>query len=190
MMLRMMSMRCGGGQRLLYLLWLGLLPGAASAEVSQVNPSGFVSTHQLTMAAKPSIVYRALTKQVHRWWDASHSYSGEAKNFSLQAKAGGCFCETLGKGGSVGHMRVVFAQPGKRLRLSGGLGPLQAMGVSGAMDFVLTPDGNGTLLQYRYQVTGGSESKLDALAGPVDAVQLGQLQRLQQYLRQYPKSVN
>ena len=87
-------------------------------------------------------------------------------------------------------MRVVFAQPGKLLRLAGGLGPLQGMGVNGAMDFALTAIPEGTLLQYRYQVTGSSASQLDELANAVDRVQLSQLQRLQRFLLQYPKPIN
>jgi len=84
-------------------------------------------------------------------------------------------------GGSVRHMQVVFADPGKQLRLSGGLGPLQAMGVAGSMSFVLIAQGEGTRLMYRYEVGGYTTGGLAALAGPVDQVQLGQLNRLKAY---------
>ncbi len=54
-------------------------------------------------------------------------------------------------------MQVVYAAPGKTLRLSGGLGPLQGMGVTGAMTFTLEPAADGrTLLRYQYVVLGVS----------------------------------
>ncbi len=162
-----------------------VLSGGASAELEENNSSGFVSTHQLRLAASPKLAYRALTREIQHWWDSAHTYSGRSKNLRLQPKAGGCFCELIADGGSVEHMRVIFAQPGKRLRLAGGLGPLQGLAVTGVMEFVLTPLGDETVLSYSYRVSGASFSGLEALAGPVDQVQLGQLQRLQRYLQNY-----
>lgn len=160
-----------------------LVAGSATAEVTMVAADGFVSEHMLVLPAAPARAYRALTDEVAAWWDASHSYSGEAANFSLDARAGGCFCEALPEGGSVEHMRVVFAQPGRLLRMQGGLGPLQGMGLGGSMTFELSPDENGgTILRYRYVVSGASISGLSELAEPVDGVQLGQLKRLAAYL--------
>lgn len=166
------------------------LTSSVEAELEAQDSSGFISTHQLRLAANPKQAYRALTREVHHWWDAAHSFSGRAKNLRLEAKAGGCFCERLEFGGSVEHMRVVFAQPGKLLRLSGGLGPLQGLGVVGVMDFALTPVGDETVLSYRYSVSGANFVGLEALAKPVDQVQLGQLHRLQRYLLQRPKPLN
>ncbi|MCZ6641526.1 MAG: ATPase [Gammaproteobacteria bacterium] len=155
---------------------------AAHAEVTVVSEQGFVSEHELDIAADPERVYQTLTDEIHLWWDATHSYSGKAENFYLEARAQGCFCEKLSSGGSVRHMQVVFADPGKQLRLSGGLGPLQGMGVAGSMSFVLVSRAPGTRLEYRYEVGGFTAGGLAALAGPVDPVQLGQLQRLKAYV--------
>jgi uncharacterized protein YndB with AHSA1/START domain len=173
------------GQRLgaMTLVLSALAAAPAMAEVTSVAADGFVSEHRMVLAADPARVYRALTDEVAAWWDAAHSYSGDAANFSLDARAGGCFCEALPNGGSVEHMRVVFAQPGRMLRMQGGLGPLQSMGLSGSMSFELTPDDAGrTVLSYRYAVSGASISDLAKLAEPVDRVQLGQLTRLAAYL--------
>ncbi len=163
---------------------LSLLAAApATAEVTSVAADGFVSEHTLVLEADPARAYQALTDEVAAWWDAAHSYSGNAANFSLDARAGGCFCEALPNGGSVEHMRVVFAQPGRMLRMQGGLGPLQSLGISGSMSFELAPDDAGrTVLTYRYAVSGASISNLTSLAEPVDRVQLGQLTRLAAYL--------
>ena len=156
---------------------------ASFAEVTSVGQQGFISEHVLTLHGSPTRAYQALTAGIHLWWDADHSYSGKAGNFSLAARAGGCFCEKLDNGGSVEHMRVVFAQPAKTLRLIGGLGPLQEMGASGAMTFSLTKsDDDTTELYYRYAVSGFSTSGWNEMAKAVDQVQLGQLLRLQNYL--------
>lgn len=168
----------------LSLMLFSLIAGvSARGDVVAVSEQGFISEHQLTLAATPETAYLALTREVGHWWDPAHSYSGNSENFSLDARAGGCFCETLPNGGSVEHMRVVFAEPGKTLRLFGGLGPLQGMGVAGAMTFVLAPKEAGqTELTYRYVVSGFNPGGWDAVAPAVDQVQLGQLKRLQAYL--------
>ena len=165
------------------LLALLLSPAIPRAEVTAASENGFVSRHVLTLEATPAETWMALTAQVAHWWDPAHSHSGDATNFSMEARAGGCFCEALPDGGSVMHMQVVFAAPGKLLRLSGGLGPLQGMGVSGAMTFALEAADEGrTTLRYQYVVAGYAPGGLAELAGPVDAVQLGQLERLAAYL--------
>ncbi|MDH3640958.1 MAG: SRPBCC domain-containing protein [Gammaproteobacteria bacterium] len=167
----------------LFVGWIG----SAAAEVVASGEDGFVSEHELLLGAPPERVYEALTAEVHRWWDPAHSYSGDAANLYLEARALGCFCEKLpASGGSVAHMQVAFADPGKTLRLLGGLGPLQGMGASGAMQFSLQPIEGGTLLKYRYTVSGFSPEGMGELAEPVDRVQLGQLRRLQSYLGSNP----
>jgi hypothetical protein len=39
---------------------------------------------------------------------------------------------------------VVFVDPGHVLRMTGGLGPLQGMGIYGALDFSFTANEEGT----------------------------------------------
>jgi len=156
--------------------------GVVQAEVLEVSPSGFVSEHKLVLATTPGQAFTALTKDVALWWDAGHSYGGKASAFSMQLSEGGCFCEVLAGGGFVEHMRVVHVRHGRQITLQGGLGPLQSMGVAGSMVFSLDPQGQQTLLTYRYTVGGFSSGALQNLAEPVDRVQLGQLRRLQQYV--------
>ena len=166
-----------------YCVVLLLVNSPSFADVTAVSDVGFVSEHVIELAADPVAAYVGLTSRIHEWWDAIHSYSGNAENFTLDARAGGCFCEALDNGGSVQHMQVVWANPGKGLRLSGGLGPLQTMGVAGSMSFDLEAnDTGGTTLRYRYEVGGFTTGGLAALASPVDQVQFGQLQRLQRLL--------
>lgn len=169
--------------RLFLALMLSVFPSCfAVAEVTSSDKNGFVSEHSLVLQAGPARVYRALTAEVAQWWNAEHSFGGQASAFSIDTSAGGCFCETLENGGVVEHMRVVHANPGKLLVLDGGLGPLRMLAVSGSMIFALEAEGEGTRLNYRYLVGGYAPEGLKSMAAPVDAVQLGQLKRLQTYL--------
>ena len=163
---------------LLLLLWCPL----SQAEVTAVGAGGFVSEHTLVLTATPSVSMARFIDDVHLWWDGSHSFGGSAAGFSIDASAGGCFCERIASGGSVEHLRVVNVQAGKSITFRGGLGPLQAMAVTGAMSFHFKPHPQGTELVYRYAVSGFLPGGLQVMAEPVDRVQLGQLQRLQRYI--------
>lgn len=162
---------------------LAVLSAWSHAEVVARGPGGFLLVHELRLPATPDRAYRAITEEIGSWWSAEHTYSGDAASLSLDARAGGCFCEQLANGGSVEHMRVVFAAPGRRLRLSGGLGPLQRMGMSGSMEFVLDGAGDAaSLLLFQYTVSGFTPDGRPDMAEPVDAMLREQLGRLAGYL--------
>jgi hypothetical protein len=158
---------------------LGLAAVAASplgwAEVTASGPSGFSLKTEVTVAGTPADAFNRLT-QIGRWWSPEHSYSGEAANLALSAQPGGCFCETLPGGGFVKHMDVVYAAPGKTLRLVGGLGPLQGMGATGALTFELKADGPNTRIG---PAMGDKDAA--ALAGAVDGVLNEQLTRFKRF---------
>ena len=158
------------------------IPLFTHAEVSAVSEHGFVSEHQLVLAAPPHIAMQKFIEDVHLWWDGSHSFSGSASGFSMQAVAGGCFCESSANGVSVEHLRVVNVVPGHSITLHGGLGPLQGMAVAGSMSLQFKPHKQGSELFYKYSVGGFLPGGLQVLAQPVDQVQLGQLERLQKYI--------
>jgi uncharacterized protein YndB with AHSA1/START domain len=129
----------------------------------------------------PDRVYTALTGPA-RWWDSSHTYSGNASNLSLDPRAGGCWCEQLADGGSVQHMTVLTAMPGRMLRLSGGLGPLQAGAVNAVMTWTIKHDGSGSEVDMSYLVDGYFPGGLDAAHDDVDAVLSQQVERLRAYV--------
>src|ERR1700681_1128530 len=106
--------------------------GRAAAEVVTVAANGFEIRETAHTAAASDKVYAALLLPAH-WWSSDHTFSGSAANLVLDARAGGCWCETLPDGGSVEHLRVVYVSPGKTLRLRGALGPLQSLAVAGVM---------------------------------------------------------
>src|SRR3569623_2090999 len=100
---------------------LALAAGAARAEVTDKSSAGFEVTEKASIAATPAKDWDGLMHPA-RWWSPKHTWSGDAKNLSFDPS--GCFCERLKKG-AVRHMSIVYADEAKRLRLFGGLGPLQ-----------------------------------------------------------------
>ena len=68
------------------------LSTAAHAEVIDAQPNGFEVKRTVQIAAAPDKVYAALI-QPGRWWNSSHSWSGDAANLTLEPKVGGCWCE-------------------------------------------------------------------------------------------------
>lgn len=161
-----------------YMIWpLVLAVSPAAAAVKSSNPGAFEVERKAVIAASTAEVYARIGR-IETWWDAAHSYSGKAANLSLEARAGGCFCEKLDNGGSVEHMRVVYADPARGLRLQGGLGPLQSEAAIGTLSWSFRTVTGGVELTQNYVVAGTARGGLQNLAGPVDQVLGGQFDRL------------
>lgn len=159
----------------------------ASAEVIQANDAGFVVRLTAEVAATPADAWNAFVAPA-QWWSEQHTFSGDSANLSLDASANGCFCEKLPvpkdapagqKPGSVMHMRVVYAEPYRALRLAGGLGPLQSEAVNGTMTVTFKAiDGSAgkvTRILWEYVVGGFMRYKPETIAGAVDTVLAGQI---------------
>lgn len=151
------------------------IPGARAKVVSQ-SASGFMIAHEAEVAVEPKAAYDAFV-EVGRWWTDSHSFSGAARNLSIEPKAGGCWCETLPKGGSVRHMTVIHANPGAMLVFNGGLGPLQFMGVAGSMQVTFKTKGSGTQVSIVYSVGGYDPDGFKEISKAVDQVLAEQVKR-------------
>jgi len=147
-------------------------------EVVETTAAGFVVRNTATINAPPAKVYAALTDRVGGWWDPAHTFSHDARNLSLDAKPGGCFCERLPDGGGVQYMRVLYASPGKLLRLTGAIGPLQEAALVGTMTWNLLPAGGGTAVELSYTVGGFRAGGFCDMPTVVDGVLRGQLARL------------
>lgn len=154
--------------------------GSARAETSAVSASGFTVTHAMVVDSDPSKVWQAFT-QLPRWWNSAHTWSGQASNMTLDAQAGGCWCERWGAA-SAEHGRVLMVQPGSVLRLQAKLGPLQALPVAGVLTFGTAHRDGATRLRVTYRVSGANADGLDELAGPVDGVIAEQVRRLKAYI--------
>ena len=153
----------------------------AAAEVTSSSPIHFDIESRVTVAAPPARAYEALG-QLGMWWNGAHSYSGNAANMRLELWAGGCFCETLPDGGTVEHMHVVQALPGRVIRMTGALGPLQAEALTGTLTWSLRAVPEGTEITSVYLVSGHVRGDTGSYAAPVDAVLREQLERLRRHL--------
>jgi hypothetical protein len=150
-------------------------PAFAHADVKDAGPGGFTIEQKLDIAADRAKLWRTLIHP-ELWWSPDHTYSGDARKLRLDARAGGCWCESI-KGGTVEHLRVVFVQKEQLLRLSGGLGPLQGM-ASGTLSLALESRGQAVDLTMTYRVWGYDPAGLDKLAPIVDQVLAEQMARL------------
>jgi hypothetical protein len=151
--------------------------GSARAELTRSASDGFTVRHTVDVPLDATRAFARLVR-VQDWWDGAHTYSGDAGRLRLRAAPGGCFCERLKSGGFVEHLRVTYADPGKALRLEGGLGPLAALGAHGVMTFSVkaaaagASPGASTRVTLSYIVTG-PVSTFGDVAAAVDGV-LGQ----------------
>jgi uncharacterized protein YndB with AHSA1/START domain len=179
MRLEMIKSMLGGAG--LALALITLQAATCHAEVVDQQANGFSLQQRLTINAPPDKVYAALIDP-SKWWDSAHTYSGDAKNMTFDARAGGCWCETLKSGGSVQHMTVIFADPGKLLRLHGAIGPFQSTGMDGTMNIVFEPKGAATNLIVAYNLGGYVWGGYQQLPKSADGVLGLQFYRLKQFI--------
>jgi len=160
----------------------------AVAEVKATSDTGFNVVHIASVKATPDEIWKRLLAPKD-WWSKSHSWSGSSAGFYIDAQANGCFCELFqetgadGKvktTGSVEHMRVIFAQPNKVLRMQGALGPLQSEAVIGTLTIAMEPakDSADTKVSFSYVVGGYMRYKIAEIAPAVDKVLAEQFRNL------------
>lgn len=172
--------------------WVGLLVAVlvpaspARAEVKDSGEHGFTVENGQTLSAPAAVVWRTLVNDVNHWWPRERGGLGPQARLSIQAQAGGCFCETAGVR-QVQHMQVVRVDPGRSLRLRGAAGALQGMGLDGVMEFRLQPQGKRTLVTLWYRASGYSPDDLAQVAQEVDQSQARLLSDLAGYLRKRPR---
>ena len=159
-----------------------LLALPAQAKVIDVARNGFTLENSVTVPVDADTAWKALINDVGQWWPSDHTWSGKASNLRIDARAGGCFCEIQGEL-QVQHMGISFVQPGKLLRMLGGLGPLQGMGLSGTMEWRLAPakDG-GTTITLWYRAGGYTPDDISGFVPVIDQVQAQQLGGLGKFL--------
>ena len=159
---------------------LAAISSPAFAEVKAASDMGFNSVHIATVNATPEDIWKRLLTPKD-YWNKAHSWSGSSAGFYIDAQANGCFCELFQEAdangklktvGSVEHMRVIFAQPGKVLRMQGALGPLQSEAVIGTLTVAmeLAKDSAGTRVSFSYVVGGYMRYTVSEIAPAVDKV--------------------
>jgi uncharacterized protein YndB with AHSA1/START domain len=159
-----------------------VLAGTSGQSAPQVTSTGFLVKLEANINAPAAKVYDALVGQVGSWWNPEHTYSHDAKNLSIDARAGGCFCEKLPNGGGIEHLRVVYIAPPQIVRFSGALGPLQASGVAGSMTWKLTGGPDNTRLELSYSVGGFIPGGFEKIAPAVEAMLREQVDRLKMFV--------
>jgi hypothetical protein len=154
----------------------------AQAEVKHVSDVGFIVSNSMTVSSTSQKAWAALVNDIDQWWPKDHTWWGNNTHLSIDPVAGGCFCEKYANN-SAEHMRVSYVEPHKLLRMTGGLGPLQGMGMYGALDWFFVQNGDVTTIELTYNVQGISPEGFEQLAPIVDKVQAFQLKQLIKYIK-------
>lgn len=162
---------------------LCMVAAPAHAELKDSSPSGFTVENTITVPVDAKTAWRALVKDVHRWWPRDHTWWGEKGKLTIDARAGGCFCERSGNR-EAQHMSVAMVVPNELLRMRGALGPLQGMGLDGVLEFRFKPleKGEGTQITLFFRNGGYTPDDLSKFAPVVDKVQAQQLGGLGKFL--------
>lgn len=153
-----------------------MIAAPAAAEVVSSGEHGFELRYSVTVPAEPAEAMSAFARPA-RWWDDGHTYSGASANLSLRLEPGGCFCERLPKGGGIEHLRIAYVDPGKRIVLTGSLGPLLYEATAGVMDVQFKPVAGGSEVSLNYRVAGFAKGGAAKWAPLVDRVLANQVDR-------------
>jgi hypothetical protein len=154
----------------------------AQAEIVNAGPGGFNLRYVVEAPnVAPPVVWAALA-DIAKWWDPEHTYSGDARNLTLEPVVRGCFCEKTSLYAGIEHASVVYAQPAKMLRLIGALGPLQEFGVTGSLTWQIDAAGGGSRVTMTYNVGGFADRPLSDWAPIVDEVLVVQAKRLGRFV--------
>ena len=152
------------------------------AEVITVKESGFTVKNSIIVPAKAKQAWQLFHTQVNQWWPSEHTWWGESSTLKIDTFSGGCFCENNGDK-SAEHMRISYVEPNVLLRMTGGQGPLQGLGMYGALDWRFKKHESGTEIILSYTVNGIIDGGFDKLAAIVDKVQHAQLINLQSFIK-------
>ncbi len=164
-----------------------LIAAPASAEVVSASANGFEVREVVNLVVPPGIAFASFA-DMPAWWDPEHTYSGKSENLSLSLVPGGCLCERFPDGGGIEHLRVTYVDPGKRVVLTGPLGPLLYEATAGVMDVQVKSTAGGSQLILDYRAAGFAKGGGDKLAPVVDQVLAGQMKRLRTYATSRPRT--
>ncbi|MCW8092106.1 SRPBCC domain-containing protein [Alteromonas sp. ASW11-130] len=161
------------------ILALSLFAAYVNAKVLHVDNTGFIIQNEIETPHSSKKVWYALINDVDEWWPKDHSWW--KGTFTISSSAGGCFCEKKGKQ-QAQHMQITFVDPMKMLRMAGGLGPLQGMGVYGALNWKFEKTESGTKVTLSYYAQGYRPDGFEDLAPIVAKVQNQQLNALKAFV--------
>lgn len=164
-----------------------LASAPATAEVVSASPNGFEIRETVNLVVKPEVAFASFGN-IGAWWNPEHTYSGKSENLRLDLAPGGCFCERFPKGGGIEHLHVAYVDPGKRVIMTGSLGPLLYEATSGVMDVQVKPTAAGSQLTLNYRAAGFAKGGAEKLAPLVDQVLAEQIKRFRAFATSRPKT--
>jgi hypothetical protein len=172
-----------------YLMGLAALAASvpAAAEVVSASANGFEVRQTVNLVVPREIAWTSFGN-IAAWWDPEHTYGGKSEDLSLSLVPGGCFCERFPKGGGIEHMRVTYVDPGKRVLLTGALGPLLFEATAGVMDVQVKSSAGGSQLTLDYRAAGFAKGGAEKLAPLVDQVLSEQLKRYRTFAASRPRT--
>ena len=174
------------GLLVLFALVAGSVPfSSAQARIVDQAANGFTVENSQWVPVDPDTAWKVFVNDVGKWWPADHSWWGDASKLSISEKAGGCLCEINGAQ-QAWHMTVTFVDPGRLMRMAGGLGPLQGMGLNGTLEWRFVKEKDGTRITLWYRAGGYTPDDLGKFVPVIDQVQGLQLGGLAEYLRKKP----
>ena len=167
--------------------FVGLATPAAAGVVT-AGSNGFEVRETVQLAVPPDVAFSSF-RDIAAWWDPAHTYSGDSANLSLALTPGGCFCERVPKtGGGIEHLRVAYVEPGKRVVMTGALGPLLYEATTGVLDVQIKTIAGGSQVTLDYKVAGFANGGGAKLGPAVDEVLAAQMKRFRAYATARPKT--
>ncbi len=149
----------------------------STADHHPIEDRAFQVDMEVEISAPRERVFRALTKEIDRWWPRRFRPGGS--EVILEPHPGGRVFEDWGKGLGALYATVTFLDPPSQLRLSG---PMGGGGAShNGMIYSLEARGERTVLRYKQYVVGD----VSILSGPTveERIEIG-LNALKEYVEQ------
>lgn len=113
---------------------------------------GVTIEKEVVVAAPPDEAWNAFTGDVSAWWD--HTFSGNPERLVIDRIAGGGFWEYFdAEGHGVQHAEIIWAEPGKILKMRGPLG-FSGKALDLVHTFRFSPDPGGTKIHLTLNAMG------------------------------------
>jgi uncharacterized protein YndB with AHSA1/START domain len=123
-----------------------------AGEAVEFPVRGITLEKEVPIAAPPDEAWNAFTGDVSGWWD--HTFSGKPRKLVIDRLPGGGFWEIFdAEGHGVKHAEILWAEPGKVLKMRGPLG-FSGKAVDLVHTFRFEPDGAGTKILFTLNALG------------------------------------
>lgn len=128
------------------------VPLARAAAPAEFAIRGVTLHKETVVPAPPAEAWDLFTGDVSAWWD--HTFSGKPLRLVIDRKPGGGFWEIFDEAGhGVKHAEILWAEPGKVLKMRGPLG-FSGKAVDLVHTFVFSAEGEGTKVSLTLNALG------------------------------------